>query len=305
MKCRKCRETAVINMAQHKLALCREHYLDWFIQQTERAIRKYDMFPKNARILAAISGGKDSLALWDVLHRLGYAVDGIYIHLGISRESYSDESGRLADKFAEENGLKLISVNMREEYNCTITDLAQRSHYSQQRPCAACGLAKRYILNRVGLLNGYDVLATGHNLDDEVAVLLGNTLHWSKELLPRQSPVLTGTEGFIRKAKPLCRFYERETAAYALLQGIDYVFDECPYALGGSSYEYKEILNRLEEYQPGSKLSFYQSFLNVRAGGFFNAEAVARPVELRRCSRCGQPTPTETCAFCKLISNEY
>ena len=300
MKCRKCRETAVINMAQHKLALCREHYLEWFAQQTERAIHKYSMFPKNARVLAAISGGKDSLALWDVLHKLGYAVDGIYIHLGISDGSYSDESSRLANQFAEQRGLTLINIHLLDEYHISILDMSQRSHYSQQRPCAACGLIKRYIMNRVGVLNGYDVLVTGHNLDDEVAVLLGNTLHWSKELLPRQSPVLQGTDGFIRKAKPLCRFYERETAAYALLEGIEYVYDECPYAVGGTSYEYKEILNRLEEKQPGSKLAFYQSFLNVRADGFFNVEA-ARPVELKRCVRCGQPTTTETCAFCRLV----
>ncbi len=301
MKCRKCRETAVINMAQHKLALCREHYLEWFIQQTERAIHKYAMFPKQARLLAAVSGGKDSLALWDVLSKLGYAVDGLYIHLGIPDNSYSDESCRKAVQFAEQHGLNLTVVNLKEQYGSSVIELAGRSRRGQSRPCAACGLVKRYIMNRTGLDGGYDVLVTGHNLDDEAAVLLGNTLHWSKELLPRQSPVLVGMDGFIRKAKPICRFYERETAAYTLLEGIDYVDEECPYALGGTSYLYKDLLNRLEDEQPGSKLSFYQNFLNSRAGGFFNVDAVDRPAELKKCIHCGQPTFTETCAFCRLV----
>ena len=37
---------------------------------------------------------------------------------------------------------------------------------------------------------GFDVVATGHNLDDEAAVLLGNVLHWNTEYLGRQAPVL-------------------------------------------------------------------------------------------------------------------
>ncbi|NPA93023.1 MAG: tRNA(Ile)-lysidine synthetase, partial [Chloroflexi bacterium] len=44
MRCRKCGQKAVINMRHHKLALCKEHYLEWFVAQTERFIKKYRMF---------------------------------------------------------------------------------------------------------------------------------------------------------------------------------------------------------------------------------------------------------------------
>jgi len=63
-------------MRQHKLALCKPHYLEWFIEQTERFIKKYKMFTRDERVLVAVSGGKDSLALWDVLLKLGYQADG-------------------------------------------------------------------------------------------------------------------------------------------------------------------------------------------------------------------------------------
>jgi tRNA(Ile)-lysidine synthase TilS/MesJ len=37
------------------------------------------MFARGERLLLAVSGGKDSLALWDILLRLGFAADGLYI----------------------------------------------------------------------------------------------------------------------------------------------------------------------------------------------------------------------------------
>jgi hypothetical protein len=83
MKCKKCGAKASVNMRQHKLALCKEHYLDWVPEQTERFIKKYEMFTRDEKILVAVSGGKDSLALWDILNRLGYQADGLYLGLGI------------------------------------------------------------------------------------------------------------------------------------------------------------------------------------------------------------------------------
>ena len=83
MKCKKCGAKASVNMRQHKLALCKEHYLEWVPEQTERFIKKYEMFTPDEKILVAVSGGKDTLALWDILHRLGYQADGLYLGLGI------------------------------------------------------------------------------------------------------------------------------------------------------------------------------------------------------------------------------
>jgi tRNA-5-methyluridine54 2-sulfurtransferase len=70
-------------MRQHKLALCKEHYLEWIPEQTERFIKKYKMFSREEKVIVAVSGGKDSLSLWDILVRLGYKADGLYIGLGI------------------------------------------------------------------------------------------------------------------------------------------------------------------------------------------------------------------------------
>ena len=302
MKCKKCGTKASVNLRQHRLALCKEHYLEWIPEQTERFIKKYDMFRRDERILVAVSGGKDSLSLWDILHRLGYHADGLYIGLGIEEGiNYSTESHRLAEKFSLEHDLKLHVVDIAQAYGQPIPVLAERSHRGQGKPCAVCGLAKRHEMNRIARDLGYDVLATGHNLDDEAAVLFANTLQWSGEFLLRQGPVLPAAPGLARKVKPLCRFYEREMAAYAVLRGIEYIYEECPFAVGSTSIYYKELLNRLETDKPGSKLTFYLNFLEARAQGLF-AESLSAVPNLHPCPRCGQPTTTDDlCSFCRMI----
>lgn len=306
MKCRKCSEKAVINMRQHKLALCREHYLEWVPEQTQRFIEKYRMFTPDERVLVAVSGGKDSLALWDVLLRLGFQADGLYIGLGIDYpdgESYSGESLEKVQGFVEQfwPDAQLEVVDVAALYGTGIPEAAKISHRGRGKPCSVCGLVKRHVMNRVARDGGYAALVTGHNLDDEAAVLMSNVLHWHTGYLARQAPTLPPSHpGLAKKAKPLCRFYEREMAAYALLRGIDYVYDECPHAAGSKTIFYKELLNQLEQSSPGAKLQFYLSFLRAKSeDGLF--EQVEEQVVLNACERCGQPTSAPgTCAFCRL-----
>jgi uncharacterized protein (TIGR00269 family) len=303
MKCRKCGQKAVINMRQHKLSLCKAHYPPWVVEHTQRFIEKYRMFTPDQRILVAVSGGKDSLSLWDILWQLGYQADGLYIGLGIDGgTSYSGESRRLAEKFASLHGLNLRVVDVAETYGETIPQMAGRTGRGRERPCAVCGLTKRHVMNRIARDEGYDVLVTGHNLDDEAAVLFANTLNWIPEFLRRQGPVLEARQGMVRKAKPLFRFYEREMAAYALVRGIEYIYDECPHAAGSTTIYYKELLNKLEVDRPGAKLSFYLSFLQARENGLFAALPDGDGHEaLHTCPTCGQPTTSSgECAFCRL-----
>ena len=303
MKCKKCGSKASVNMRQHKLALCKEHYLEWIPGQTERFIKKYEMFTHQEKILVAVSGGKDSLGLWDILTRLGYRADGLYLGLGIEGWiHYSHESRRLTERFADERGLKLQVVDIEKEYGHPIPVLAERSHRGYGKPCAVCGLTKRHEMNRIARDLGYDVLATGHNLDDEAAVLFGNTLSWEAEFLLRQGPALPEADGLVRKVKPLCRFYEREMTAYCLLRGIEYIYEECPFAEGSQSIYYKELLNQLETDRPGAKLTFYLKFLEARKSGALFVEKNTGQDHLRPCPRCGQPTSAPNlCSFCRMM----
>src|ERR687884_1795998 len=98
MKCRKCGGTAILELRRHNAAFCAPDFQEFFRNQVREAIRKHRMFGLDERVLVAVSGGKDSLALWDVLIDEGYRVDGLYIDLGIGE--YSSHSRLMSEQFA-------------------------------------------------------------------------------------------------------------------------------------------------------------------------------------------------------------
>ena len=290
MKCRSCRGSAVIEIRRHHAAFCTEHFLTMFRTQVEKAIRRFQMIEPDDRIMVAVSGGKDSLALWDVLLGFGYEVTGLYLGLGIG--AYSDRSHDVAQAFADRRGARLQTLDLERDHGYDIPTAGKRGPRST---CAVCGLSKRYVFNRAALEGDFDVVATGHNLDDEAATLLGNTLRWQTEAIARQSPALPARDGMVRKVKPLHRVSELETAAYAFLRGIDYVVEECPLVAGNTQLRYKEAMNAIEHTSPGTKAQFFLGYLE-RGMPLFRSEDRA---ELRLCEECGQPTTGRFCAFCR------
>ena len=115
---------------------------------------------------------------------------------------------KFAEAVAASHGATLHLHTVEQEAGAGIKELAQLIH----RPtCSTCGTIKRYQFNRVAIEQKYDVMATGHNLDDEAARLLGNVLHWQEEYLDKQGPSLPASvAGFAKKVKPLFRLSERE-----------------------------------------------------------------------------------------------
>ncbi len=292
MKCRKCGGAAVLELRRHNAAFCAPDFLEFFRNQVREAVRKHRMFERDEPVLVAVSGGKDSLALWDVLIDEGYRTTGLYLDLGIF--DYSLESKAKCAAFAARRGAPLLVVSVAETVGAPVPRIKD---VTRRPPCSSCGLSKRYLMNRVALEHGMPVIATGHNLDDEAATLLGSVLHWQTDALARQSPALPSTHGkLVRRVKPLYRLSERETAAYAFLRRIDYIVEECPFAAGATSIAHKEILNRMEAASPGAKHNFLFGYLEKARAAFERAE----PVALNECVRCGQVTTGTVCAFCKL-----
>lgn len=303
MKCTRCKTKAVLKLSRHNAAFCKDCFNSFVHDQVLKAIRSQKMFSKSDRLLVAVSGGKDSLALWDILLRLGYKTDALYVNLGIGAysETSQEKVAHFAETMAARHGGTLHIHTIEREEGAGIRELAMIAH----RPtCSTCGTIKRYQFNHAAIRHGYDVMATGHNLDDEAARLLGNVLHWQNEYLEKQGPSLPASvDGFAKKVKPLYRLTERELAAYCVLNRIDYVVEECPMARGARMLLYKEVLNRLETESPGTKQMFYWKFLEKPR----MTEPLPNIVEkdrttLHPCSLCGQPTTAETCSYCKLMA---
>lgn len=261
------------------------------VKNVKETIERLSLLGEGESLFIAISGGKDSLSLADILQRLGYEVRGFFIDLGIG--DYSDKSREVCEGFCQERGIPLIIVKVEEEIGTTIREVKGKTG---RPPCSVCGMVRRYLMNAVPLRYGVETLATGHNLDDEVNVAFWNILRWDLESLARQSPLLQRSHPrFTKKVKPLCLTYEKDIASYAQAVGIKTVEERCPLSRGATLLALKEFLNEIEEENPGIKRRFYEGFLQRR-------ERLERKtkVDLKECRLCGQPTTTEVCSYCRL-----
>lgn len=291
MKCRVCGQDAHISLRSYNTALCSQDFISFLEKRVFDTIQKYNLIGNNDTPIVAVSGGKDSLSVWHILNKLGYKADGVYVDLGIGE--YSQESLAKIKKTAEGLQRKFFVFPIRKIFEKGIDEIAK---VMRRVPCSACGMIKRYAINKVCMDNGYNVLITGHNLDDEAAALLGNLLYWKEEYLWKKSPFLDGHEGHLsRKVKPLFLCSEREMAAYALISGIDYIHDECPFSINAKSLTYKNILNNLEETSPGTKLQFIKGYLKTIKG------IEEKKKDISYCTTCGYPCYGGTCSMCRLL----
>lgn len=294
MKCHVCKKEAVISLRSHNTAFCEECFFAFFRRQLARGIAMTDMLAADDRILVALSGGKDSLALMHALSHAGYAVTALHLDLGIPDSS--SKARQCVEDFCNKHAFPLIVVDFARE-GLAIPQVKARI----RRPiCSACGTIKRYFFNKVAMDNGFTALATGHNLDDEVARLMSNTLRWDEAYLAGQSPSLPSEHGFVKKIKPLWRLTEYETAAYAFLKGIHTHYAPCPYSSGASFRVLKKLVRDLEWEMPGRKIDFYQGFLKRGKPAFARLRPPLNEV-LSACSQCGYPTSAgELCSVCRI-----
>ncbi len=290
MRCRFCERPAFIKLHYPKMYLCEEHFIEYFERKVKRTIERYKLIKPGERILVVVSGGKDSAVTAFVLKKLGYDIECLHINLGIGE--YSEKSEEYAERQCGALGVPLHIVRVRELLGKGIGEVRTR------RPtCSYCGLTKRYIFNKFAYDNGFDAVATGHNLDDEASFIFANLMNWNTQYLAKQGPVTPSQFNgkLVKKVKPLYELTEREVVAYALANGIEYHIEECPHAVGAPTIEYKGILNDMEEKRPGTKINFVKGYLRKKV--LFEAELQEK--ELRECEVCGMPSSGEVCSFCR------
>lgn len=292
MKCKVCKSEAAVGLRSHNAAFCEKCFLDFFRRQVQRGIESMGLFGRKDKILVAVSGGKDSLSLMLELSSLGYNVTGLFVDLAIPDSSAQARSA--VEIFCQKHGLELKIVDLARE-GLAIPDIKRAVRHPI---CSVCGKIKRYYFDKMAREGGFDALATGHNLDDEVSRLMSNTLRWDQGYLATQSPLMPAANGFARKVKPLWRLTEFETANYAFLKGIEHHIAPCPYSAGASFSVLKTWVQKLEQEMPGRKMDFYKGFLE-RGKAFF-AQAPTNP-EFGSCPECGAPTPgAGPCSVCRL-----
>jgi len=294
MKCRVCKGEATIKLESYNTKLCEKHFLAFFERRVRNGIADFKMFGHEDKILIAVSGGKDSLALWDVLKNLGYNVTGY--HLVINIPDSSEDALARSREFADRIGSPLIVENLSDLLDA---DIKNAAHLMKRPVCSVCGMVKRYRFNRLANEKGFTAVVTGHHLDDESAALLGNLLHWQEGYLARQYPALDAKPGMVKKAKPLIYVSKKEIEIYAQIKQINFASSSCPYADGATSLEYKAVVNQLEEKMPSTKIYFLKTFFK-KYRQLFKDTQLEEIGELHKCPECGYLTAGPICNFCQL-----
>ena len=262
---------------------CRSCYADRYESAVESSVRRYKMIRAGERVLVALSGGKDSVAMLSALKSLSdrfqFEVSSLFINLGLGE--YSRLSLEIASRVCEKLGVELHTVSL-SDYGLDLSDFSKKV-------CSVCGNAKRYLMNRFARENGYDVIATGHCSEDILANLFKNlysgNLQWSEKQLPR----IEGFDKVVTRIRPLYEMGERENMIYVFARELPFVEMECPKA---PYPRWKEIVYEIEGKIPGFKIGVLRNLARRKE---------REEVELRHCKICGEVTSSEVCQFCRNV----
>lgn len=293
MKCGRCGKTAVIHQKYSNAHLCRSHFIEDVERRVKRDIRKFKMIGKNEKIAVALSGGKDSVALLYILHKVfgnrkDLEIIAITIDEGVS--GYREHTLEHARNVTSDLGICHIVRSFADGFGTTLDELVLKK---ANAACTLCGVLRKNLLNITARELGADKLAIGHNLDDESQTILMNYLRGDVDRMKR----MTGGRqpGLVLRIKPLRSIPEKEVALYGILNDLPVSTDECPYAGGALRNEIREMINNYEVNHPGTKHALLGGFDTI-SGSFPSSQT-----KIIKCNICGEPGSEIICKTCSLL----
>ncbi len=254
-------------------------------------IKDYDLFSKDDKVAVAVSGGKDSMSLLNIL-KGRFNITALFIDVGIPK--FSEDSFRTVSSFCEENNIPIKRVSLKEVVGFTTPEAVK---VIGGKACTTCSVLKRYALNKSA--RGFDKLATGHNLDDEAESVMMNLFKVNISSLLSLGPKtgLFEDEKFVQRVKPFYFVPEKDILEYAVKKKIPFVNYPCPMR-GDSPFRYfiKQELDGLENTFPNVKQNIVKSFLN----NIKNKAGLRENHKLYYCKYCGEPSSSPVCNACKI-----
>lgn len=284
-------------------ALCKRCFTKSIERAAFKTIKKEGLFTPDDRIMIALSGGKDSVALAHILSKIEkrYGAELFAVTIDEGVRGYREEGIGIAKEVARRLGLEHYTFTFKETYGYTLEEICEiaKSRGVQLLGCSFCGILRRRLLNDLALKLGATKVATGHNLDDEAQTFLINLFRGDVERIGRAGarPLVT-REGFIPRVKPLRYIPEREIAVYVYAKGYDLYQRECPYVRASLRDEIRDLLNRLEAEHPGTK----HSIVNVSDSLSKLLEEKIISSKMERCTVCGSPSSRKVCRTCEVFS---
>lgn len=225
-------------------------------EKVKKAIFEYGLIKDGDRVLIGLSGGKDSLALVDLLGRRSKIFqprfEVVVTHIVMSNIPYRSDLEYLRG-CAELHGLPFI---VHETSFDASTD-------KRKSPCFLCSWTRRKALFEIAKQQQCNKIALGHHQDDLLETLLMNMIH--QGAIGTMPPRLKMNKFAMEIIRPLCLVSEQELKQIAAWRGYQKQIKNCPYESGSCRSDIKEVLARLEEINPEARYSLWKSMSNIQA----------------------------------------
>ena len=230
------------------------------IALTGKAIGDFSMIRNGDRILLGLSGGKDSLALLQILMNLKRRSPVKFELAACTVDPQSPEY--------DPSPLKPYMTALGVPYffeSQPIVEQAQQ-HMEGSSFCAYCSRMRRGILYRVARENGYNVLALAQHLDDLAETFMMSVFFGGK-LRTMQAHYLND-EGDVRVIRPLVYARERQTRDFAKNAGLPVVHENCPacFSMPMQRYQMKQLLADQEALHPRLFASLLTAMKPIMSG---------------------------------------
>jgi len=233
-----------------------------------KAIHHYRLIEDGDRILVALSGGKDSMVMMNILHErrarvpITYELKVLTVDLGYEGVNFETVQGYIRDL-----GWEYVFKKTH------IGPLAQSS-FNRENPCFLCARLRRKIFFETAQELGCNKVALGHNKDDIIETFLLNTFYGGEisTMIPHQA-LFGGKLAIIR---PLALVEEAKVRAYAKLREFPEVQDGCPTRGTTRRGTVKYLLGELDKMDKRIKKNIFAALSNVKGEYLLNGHGYRR-----------------------------
>src|SRR5215218_9585206 len=302
--CTKCQKAqSLYHRAHSGEYLCKKCFLRSIESKTAKTISKYSMIEYGDKVAVGVSGGKDSLSLLYILKMYfdqhpNNANELVAVTIDEGIKGYRDESLQIVKDFCARLRIESKVLSYQSLFG-TDMDRAMILRSSEKiSSCSICGTFRRRAIDIAAEKVGADIVATAHNMDDQLQTFMINLVAGDVERIGWIYPEpVQYTQNGLKKVKPFVEIYEYEIVFYALQREIPFQSEECPYMNESIRTDLREFFNRLEKDRPGIKYNAYNSMMKV-SKTLRNAPSSA---EGKKCSMCGRDSAGDICSVCKTV----